>query len=386
MESASPYRTVEIKHVVITTDGSCLGNPGPGGYGVLIRYKNHRTELSGGFHHTTNSRMELMAAIAGLDTLKERCHVTLRSDSHYLLRALEEGWVERWRANEWMRNKKERALNPDLWARLLDLCDKHKVVYEWVEGHSGDPDNERCDELAKEAAGQSILPSDEGYEAKGNIPVEEESPTHRSAQYIRRGLSSPDAKHRKNAIFRVVEEQLTELAPDILLLMGNEPTTDLKGWCAWALGRLNYHEAYPILVKNLRHRSQVLRTWSAWALGELGDNKARKPLRRALEREKVDNVRQAIGGALKKFEFESTRVHKSQLVKKLTPPMTLDPTLMLMIERLERLEWPADSEEIIEVRADMKRRDPCYFDQYIEWIKRRPAIIAALDDDSKVFG
>ena len=151
--------------MVISTDGSCLGNPGPGGYGVILRYKDSRKELCGGYRRTTNSRMELMAAIVGLEALKERCLVTLRSDSSYVLRGLQEGWAKRWRDNGWMRNDKERALNPDLWGRLLEACGNHEVKYEWVKGHSGDPENERCDQIAKAVAERPDLPSDKEYDA-----------------------------------------------------------------------------------------------------------------------------------------------------------------------------------------------------------------------------
>ena len=149
--------------VTIYTDGSCLGNPGRGGYGVVLLHANARKELSGGRSLTTNNRMEIMAAIAGLEVLHGPCRVTLYSDSQYLVNAIELGWAEKWRANGWKRNKKDKALNPDLWSRLLDLCQTHHVEFRWVRGHSGHPENERCDRLAVEAAHQPGLPSDEGY-------------------------------------------------------------------------------------------------------------------------------------------------------------------------------------------------------------------------------
>ena len=153
-----------LKHVTIHTDGGALGNPGPGGYGVILRYNQHHQELSGGFRHTTNNRMELLAAIVGLRALKTRCAVTLYSDSQYLVNAVTQGWAKRWQANGWMRNKKERALNPDLWKELLQLCEQHAVTFRWVKGHAGNPDNERCDRLAKEAARRENLPPDVNYE------------------------------------------------------------------------------------------------------------------------------------------------------------------------------------------------------------------------------
>src|SRR5215213_10137267 len=112
----------DLKQVVIYTDGACSGNPGPGGYGVVMLYNGHRKELSGGFRLTTNNRMEMLAAIEGLRTLKDRCEVRLHSDSQYVINGIKQGWAERWRANGWMRNKKDKAVNPDLWAQLLDLC------------------------------------------------------------------------------------------------------------------------------------------------------------------------------------------------------------------------------------------------------------------------
>ncbi len=137
-----------MKSVEIYTDGACSGNPGPGGYGVILRYGEYEKELSGGEAETTNNRMELTAAIEGLSCLKERCNVTLYSDSKYLIDAIEQGWVYKWRDNGWMRNKKEKALNPDLWEKLLALLEKHQVEFVWVKGHDGHSENERCDKLA----------------------------------------------------------------------------------------------------------------------------------------------------------------------------------------------------------------------------------------------
>ena len=137
-----------MKKVEIFTDGACSGNPGPGGWGTILRYGEHEKELSGGEAETTNNRMELTAAIEGLSCLKESCGVTLFSDSKYLIDAIEKGWVYKWKANGWMRNKKEKAQNPDLWDKLLGLLDKHEVALVWVKGHDGHPENERCDKLA----------------------------------------------------------------------------------------------------------------------------------------------------------------------------------------------------------------------------------------------
>lgn len=150
--------------VTIYTDGACKGNPGPGGYGVILIAGNHRKELSGGYRRTTNNRMELLAAIVGLRALKSPCTVTLHTDSRYVADALEKGWARKWRANGWMRTKTDRALNPDLWEELLALCERHRVRVVWVRGHAGHEENERCDELAVTAARQRNLPPDSGYE------------------------------------------------------------------------------------------------------------------------------------------------------------------------------------------------------------------------------
>ena len=137
-----------MKTVDIFTDGACSGNPGPGGWGAVLRYNGHEKELSGGEAETTNNRMELCAVIFALEALREPCEVNLYSDSQYVCNALTQGWAKKWRANGWMRNKKEKALNPELWEKLLNLLKKHSVKFNWVKGHAGHPENERCDRLA----------------------------------------------------------------------------------------------------------------------------------------------------------------------------------------------------------------------------------------------
>ena len=154
----------DLKQVVIYTDGACSGNPGPGGYGAVLLYNGHRKELSGGFRLTTNNRMEMLAVIEALRALKDRCAVKLHSDSQYVINAIEKGWAAKWKANGWMRNKKDKAVNPDLWQQLLDLCKQHKVEFVWVRGHSGNIENERCDQLAVAATMQPNLPADVVYE------------------------------------------------------------------------------------------------------------------------------------------------------------------------------------------------------------------------------
>jgi ribonuclease HI len=153
-----------LQRVMIYTDGACLGNPGPGGYGVVLLYGDHRRELSGGYRLTTNNRMELTAAIQGLAALKKPCEVELFSDSEYVVNAVEKGWARRWRANGWYRPNKKMAENRDLWKELLRLCERHHVRFKWIRGHAGHPENERCDQLAFEAAQLPNLPVDAGYE------------------------------------------------------------------------------------------------------------------------------------------------------------------------------------------------------------------------------
>ncbi len=153
-----------MKRVVIYTDGACLGNPGPGGYGAVLLYGSHRKEIAGGFRATTNNRMELLAAIRALEELTAPCEVTLYTDSAYVANGRGDGWAERWEAQGWCRGKRGQAANTDLWARLLALCRRHRVTVQWVRGHDGNLENERCDFLALQAAhGPRLLP-DEAYE------------------------------------------------------------------------------------------------------------------------------------------------------------------------------------------------------------------------------
>lgn len=141
-----------IKDVEIFTDGACRGNPGPGGYGVILRCGGREKELSEGFNPTTNNKMELLAAIVGLKSLKCKCRVTLYSDSKYLVDGIEKGWAKKWRANNWVKSDKKPALNSKLWDELLKLTELHEVKIVWVKGHDGHPENERCDKLAVAAA------------------------------------------------------------------------------------------------------------------------------------------------------------------------------------------------------------------------------------------
>ena len=137
-----------MKTVSLYTDGACSGNPGPGGWGVILEYMGHEKELSGGEANTTNNRMELTAVIRGLEQLKEPCIVELYSDSKYVIDGLEKGWAEGWKKRGWIKANKKPALNPELWDRLLELVHIHDVRYHWVKGHAHNPKNNRCDELA----------------------------------------------------------------------------------------------------------------------------------------------------------------------------------------------------------------------------------------------
>ena len=141
-----------MKHVDIYTDGACRGNPGRGGWGVVLVYKGVEKELSGGERMTTNNRMELSAVIAALSALREPCEITLTSDSKYVVDAVTKGWAKSWQARGWVKPDKSPALNPDLWEKLLRLLDYHQVTFVWVKGHAGHPYNERCDKLATDFA------------------------------------------------------------------------------------------------------------------------------------------------------------------------------------------------------------------------------------------
>lgn len=150
--------------IVIYTDGGSINNPGPGGYGVVIIKGSNIQELSKGYRLTTNNRMELLACIAALSAIKNRASIVLHSDSKYVINGITKGWAKKWRANGWMRTKTEPAQNPDLWKRLLELCAKHDVQFKWVKGHAGIAGNERCDELATQAANGTKLAVDREYE------------------------------------------------------------------------------------------------------------------------------------------------------------------------------------------------------------------------------
>ena len=137
-----------MKQVNLYTDGACRGNPGKGGWGAILIYGKFKKEMSGGEPMTTNNRMELLGAIHGLEALKEPCKVILTSDSKYVVDGITKGCARSWKAKGWKKGDGKPALNPELWDRLLALCDKHEVEFVWVKGHAGHPENERCDQLA----------------------------------------------------------------------------------------------------------------------------------------------------------------------------------------------------------------------------------------------
>lgn len=137
-----------MKKVIIYTDGACSKNPGPGGWAFIIKYGEHILEKSGAEKETTNNRMELTGVINALKSLKTSCDAEIYTDSKYVVDSIEKGWVFRWQQNNWMKNKKEKALNKDLWEELLNLLKTHKTKFNWVKGHANIKENERCDKLA----------------------------------------------------------------------------------------------------------------------------------------------------------------------------------------------------------------------------------------------
>lgn len=152
-----------MKEIIIYTDGSSRGNPGPGGYGTLMIFQGHRKELSGGFAKTTNNRMEILAALTGIESLLEPCQVTVYSDSKYVIDTMDKGWIHGWKKKDWSRGPNKPLKNADLWKRMAEAVRGHKISWKWVKGHSGHPENERCDQLATEAADRRGNPQDLGF-------------------------------------------------------------------------------------------------------------------------------------------------------------------------------------------------------------------------------
>ncbi len=165
-ENRAPQKKEDPDRVQIYTDGGAIGNPRPGGYGVVLSYQGKRKELSGGFRNTTNNRMELMACITGLKALKTKSKVTIFSDSKYVVDSINNGWAQRWRQNGWKTESKRTVENVDLWRQLLAWIEKHDVEFVWVKGHGGKPENERCDQLAQQAARGNNLEIDTGFEGQ----------------------------------------------------------------------------------------------------------------------------------------------------------------------------------------------------------------------------
>ena len=146
-----------MKESKIYTDGACSKNPGPGGWGAVLIYKSHRKEISGADAQTTNNRMELTAVIKALECLKEKCKIELFTDSKYVCDSIIKGWAESWRNNNWKKSDKKPAINADLWEILLNLISKHDITFNWVKGHAGNIENERCDELATSEIKKLVL-------------------------------------------------------------------------------------------------------------------------------------------------------------------------------------------------------------------------------------
>ena len=154
-----------MKSVTVYSDGACHGNPGPGGYGVILDYAGVRRERSQGYRLTTNNRMELLGVITGIEALKEPCAVTVITDSLYVIKAFEQDWIGTWQRNGWRTGDRKPVKTVDLWRRLLEASAPHALKFQWVRGHAGHPENEHCDDLANEAATGATLLSDDGYES-----------------------------------------------------------------------------------------------------------------------------------------------------------------------------------------------------------------------------
>ncbi len=161
--SPGSEKSATLNRVIIHTDGGCKGNPGPGAYGAILVSGPHRKELSAGFKRTTNNRMELRAAIAALEMLKQPCEIELHSDSKYLIDAMTKKWVDGWKKRAWQTAARQPVKNKDLWERLIAATQSHKIDWRWVKGHAGHRDNERCDELANIAVTGSNLQEDVGF-------------------------------------------------------------------------------------------------------------------------------------------------------------------------------------------------------------------------------
>lgn len=196
-----------LEEVVIYTDGGCEPNPGAGGWAAVLLHPKKRMEISGGFRQTTNNRMEIMAAIRGLELLKRPCKVRLYSDSQYLVQAIMDGWAANWKRKKWWRTRTERAVNSDLWEKLLPLCETHQVEFVWVRGHAGVKENERCDELSCAELRKPNLPADEGYENRAarengaREDFQEGEPCPKCETPLLKVLRNPDKKIKEHHEF-----------------------------------------------------------------------------------------------------------------------------------------------------------------------------------------
>lgn len=184
---------------------------------------------------------------------------------------------------------------------------------------------------------------------------------------------------------RIGHRREKECAAQVLALMEQSSYSEIKAKCAWVLGRLRHGDAYECLVSNLKSPNAKARIWSAWALGELGLYRAQVVLTKALAIESDGLVRRAIGGALKTLNYDSTRVHRSVVMRALKPPWSDDPAIMGMVAQLEKLNWPGDSEEIVAIRSRIKDRDSNYLVEYMKWVRWKPELITMADDKKRVF-
>ncbi|WP_321308180.1 ribonuclease HI [Marinifilum fragile] len=197
----------KIPKIELYSDGGADPNPGKGGYGVILSWKGHRKEFSEGFELTTNNRMELLGVISGLKKLKTKSEVEVYTDSKYVADAIEKGWAKKWKENNWFRNKKEKAINIDLWEELLPLLEKHQVKFFWVKGHNGHPENERCDQLATQALNSDNLKKDIAYEEflKSGNPtgkIEKEGDLCRKCNTpVVKRMSNPKRKKSKQSYY-----------------------------------------------------------------------------------------------------------------------------------------------------------------------------------------
>ena len=278
-------------------------------------------ELSGGYRITTTSRMELMSISGGWGPCMRGARPRSTLGPNTLSVFFPKGWAAKWRDNGWHMNNGEPAIDPDLLGQLLEICKDHEVTFLWLGGPTGNPEHERCKQLAMDAASRPNLPADKllastlhSPPASGSVPSlphGHKGRFRKAVTLVRRNLSPPYNDRTETAVRRAANENLTELGPDILQVMKSATTPSLRGWCAWALGKLRFHEGEVSLIAALRDRSKEVRKWMAWALGEIGNSRTEGHLRRTLGHESQGDVRQAIGGALKKLNHDSTRVHES---------------------------------------------------------------------------